>query len=1172
MATQMSAARVTLRGDGPWRGLTTLSKSAPFQYLELENGYVSSDGAELRTFPGYLCVLDPTSTARTWAGSTGNPLSQSFGFIASHFAARRRGYTTATPPYSFEATPTEQQIVWTRPTYFHCMEQLNTRWVYVGESDFVREPIYNASSTSFVKVISYADNGAGKFNLTLDVNPLTTANTFNAVTVGDRIHLEGLTGAGAAALNGKGHNVTVIAGAVVTIDTATGVVSVASQSGYIDRVTNPQLSSGSTPVSDDVESLTIWTTFDQGSVVFPAAAGTMRPAHVANRQRDFGDATGNIKQGNSNAGAPNGGRSRRRQKGLPYRLVPHVAGNRIVLVAPGYGCVFQAPGIVSPNFDELSTQFGVNAVGNDIFDQPRCLGIPKGVMWQDPDGTVTGGLANGLHTPPVATDSLAFGGTLFAARRGIYQIKIAYKDEGTGEMGLVSEPISVDTNLDTVSARVGIRLFAYFPGYLMHECLALSINVYRTAMNGSEFFFDRTVRVRNWDGTGASAETSVKYGLSPSTILNEYYFHAQIDCEYTDDATIQARVGLVPVIEQMPMGAKAARTARGFTAFGGALGNSGSRKEMMKGTLSLHYDGVSSSTGGISVRTDRLISAFTNNWTIGAGTASFQGAETGFGCAGIGIPPAYMGQDLAATRLLPHPRKIVTLDKLKNTVVGTSVLPSNASAHIPDLQYSHLDSVIRPESDLLVGTHATNLRDAFLLLPRSRLQISEPDHPGVTPATNVTPLANESDYDIEGIGDSAGRFVVATRDRTYAVSFSGTPIGVPPDIVSDKFGCVGANTMVSFDGGCAWISSRGPVVMADGVVFIGAPLEKSFVGEPGRYLRDNGGMLRYSWACHDAERHLLYFGVFVDRATAAGATPLTVNYRGTPYNWTSAGSATEGGVSAADQVRSRFPCDEVLVYSYKADAWSVWRPPLGMGIKWMTRGLDSQGNYRVFFMDQDGRLYVLDDAYGNGSKESFQTTITDVGPLTTLNVTPSGERSWVGLKVVIYKAPTATEPAILRGTAEVVSQTVSTITLSSAITVASGDKIIVGAREMTIHSTFANIKDSAASHVVKIGIRHQPHSLFSAGVAGAVPQQSFASAVVRTEELRDGVLTAVEASFTRESIAAPTAYRWLEQDDVNRVHEQTFDRGRASGPNHQAKLSIIGGAQVRLHDLYLEVQ
>src|SRR5687768_15971250 len=37
------------------------------------------------------------------------------------------------------------------------------------------------------------------------------------------------------------------------------------------------------------------------------------------------------------------GVSRRRQKALPYRLNPEVAGDRIILAAPGYLCPFQAP-------------------------------------------------------------------------------------------------------------------------------------------------------------------------------------------------------------------------------------------------------------------------------------------------------------------------------------------------------------------------------------------------------------------------------------------------------------------------------------------------------------------------------------------------------------------------------------------------------------------------------------------------------------------------------------------------------------------------------------------------------------------------------------------------------------------------------------------------------------
>jgi hypothetical protein len=259
------------------------------------------------------------------------------------------------------------------------------------------------------------------------------------------------------------------------------------------------------------------------------------------------------------------------------------------------------------------------------------------------------------------------------------------------------------------------------------------------------------------------------------------------------------------------------------------------------------------------------------------------------------------------------------------------------------------------------------LKISHLLLPRAQIQISEADHPGVTPESNTTVVAPVRDDDVEAIGDANGQLVVCTRSATYNIGASASPIGVLPDISSDKFGCIAPNSMVTFESGCAWISERGPVASIGGVVqHIGESLERHFVGETARYLRDGMGMMRHAWGCHDAERSLIYFGVYAGRAgtTVTGSTPspLTVSFRGATYNWEQAGGAVEAGVPVADKVKSLFPCDEILVYSYKNGTWSFWRPPLNLGVQWMTRGTDSVGNARVFFLDSDKRLNAFDDA------------------------------------------------------------------------------------------------------------------------------------------------------------------------------------------------------------------
>lgn len=1174
-----------------FRGITTLSQTSPFHFLEIENGYVNSDASEIRTFPGYVCTHDFASTLRSWS------LTQQNGYICNHFAARR-GSIAQVGAYKYDLVPSANQTVWTRPTQLHCIEQVGQRWIVVGQSDHLREPILNSGATAYVKVISYAEVG-GFPELTLDANPLTTADTFNTVqagagTTGSRVYLEGLTGALASVLNGRSHYVTNIAGAVVRLATAVGGGSATGQNGYIDRVSNPGSASGVLPATDDQESLTIWTSIDGGDPALTAATRPF-PAHVFNRQRDFGDtitapSTGNLKQGNSNAATISGGRSRRRQKTLPYRLVPHVAGNRLILVAPGYGCVFQAPVKIPPNFDELSFQFGAHALCNDIYDQPRCLGVPKAVQWSDPDKTVAPS-GNTAHIEYASTEPFAFGGSSGAtgnsgvavtARAGTYKFKVAYKDEVTGEVGLCSEEVAITTDAATVAFE-GLRIFVYFPGYLMHECGALSINLYRTIKDGDTFFFDQSFLVQYLAEAGpfVSGFGTIKYGLPPTSATTEYFHHVVLRPIYTTDTQLQENEGLVPeTIEQMPMGAKCGRTMRGFTLFGGALGNAGTRQELQRGTLTMFYDKNVNGLNAIERFRNHIGSTFTNDFdttTPPLAPASFQGVEEGFGCAARNIPPAYAGQIISG-KWFPYPRRWIQLDRLVNTTVGyDGTFPNDLGSRIQDVRYTILDTPLLEFDDLTSGN--AQLQQTHLLLPRAQVQISEPDNPGVTPATNTTVLASMRDDDVEAIGDANGQAIVCTRSATYSIAFSDSPVGTPPDLANSGFGCIAANSMISFESGAAWISERGPVAWSGGVQFIGESLESRFTPETGRYLRDSTGMMRHAWGCHDHERKLLYFGLYagragIDRNVDPGA--LTVQYQGTTYDWTSALAALEGGVSIADRVKSLFPADEVLIYSYRTGAWSVWRPPLTLGIQWMTRGIDAQGQARIFFLGSDKRQYALGDEYGQGDRESYRRTTSGTGTLSVIPLSasvPGTGMSWVGLTVAIYSEDASSGLATLKGTSTVTVATpgASEITLATAITVAPNDVVIIGARTMRIDTSFQNLKQTATARAAKLGVRYRLWSRHGQGL-GSTKQQAFVAASVKTEIKRDEVPTSVENSLTANAVD-PTAYKWLVQDQPNApVHERGLSLGAASGANHQVRLTFLGGAQVRLQDLYVEAQ
>ena len=389
---QIGSAPWSFKSDTGWRGMTTSSKSLPQHFDLLENCYVSGDGSEIRSMPGYVCLVDPVSDARV-ATDTG-PTAAPFGYESIHIDARRPVVTSVVADsyntMSTAAAATDVMAIWNRPKVIHGVEQVHGRWVFFGESTDRYEPIFNAGRTAFVYIESYDDSGAGTtVDLTLNAIPSTGAGSFNAVSNQfgiNKVYIEGITGTLASLLNGKVHTVSGVSSNVVTITTNPGgtISSVTLQTpAIIARVSHKSSTDPSTDISHDKESLTIWTATSKGSV-WSNPIERVYPAHVANRQRDFGDATGNIREGATDTFDSTTCVSRRAQLPLPYRIVPHVAGNRLIMVAPGYGCVFQAPVIAPVDFSESSDAAGIQWISNDIFDKPRALGVPKCVHTRTP--------------------------------------------------------------------------------------------------------------------------------------------------------------------------------------------------------------------------------------------------------------------------------------------------------------------------------------------------------------------------------------------------------------------------------------------------------------------------------------------------------------------------------------------------------------------------------------------------------------------------------------------------------------------------------------------------------------------------------------------------------------------------------------------------------------------
>lgn len=1155
----IGTSRISLKGQAPWRGMTLTGRSDVGGFELLQDCYVNSDGTEIRMMPGMRCVIDPETQQRNANNDTVS------GYRASIFDALRAPYIDFAPNtyYSVDnPSPTEGMVVWSKPGIIHCVEQVHGRWIFVGESDHRREPIYNVGNTAWVSVESYEDDGVN-ITITLNEAPDATLNKFNAIEDADFITFDGLTGSLASTLNGRSHLLAgPPVGSTLTLTTTSGgvVPAVTGQQGIVSRVgKNARNPTG--PSDDTFSDLTIYTSIAKGDDTI-APASLVRPAHFATRMRDFGDSVASRKEGNNNAATPHGGTSRRRRIGTPYRLVPHVAGNRLIMAAPGYGCVLQAPVVIPPSFSINDTFDGIGERGNDIYDRPRSLGVPKAVVWEDPDKAV----ATTFHkwaVPGPSSNAFLFGGTDAASRAGTYHFKFAYADQGTGEIGLCSEPVVVST--DTSTARQGLRFWIYFPGYLMHETLATNINVYRTKKGGGTFFYDRTIPLFMASMTTTTVTKTAKYGVQPETANTNFLHHVLYEALYVDDVTLSKQLNPVPdVIEQMPMGCKAARTIRGFTFFGGALGDSGSRKEMVKGSVTLEFDPTSGSAG-IYPKNDEVTLAHTASITTPIASAA-DGAESWLFTGARNIPPSYSGQQIVGKNIAPHPRKSLDLIKLVNTKVGfDSAAANNFLGRIADVRFQIRDTPV--VADQIMQDAARRKITAYLRLPRAQIQFSEPDNPNIVPSNNRIFLANEIDDDIEGIGDAGGQAVVCTSAKTYVVAFSQSLLGAAAEVASERFGCIAANSMVSFEGGCAWISDRGPVAMIGGAVqWIGRPISPLFSGETALYKRDGDGMMRNAWACHDAERSLIYFGVYSDRNAG---TPLEVTI---PYGPTGVSFSWEDlrGTASQDLAWSKFPCDEVLVYSYRTDSWSVWRPP--QPVQWMTRGVDAFGVNRVFLLGQDRRLYVLDDNWAQVDKDivSFVAQASE----TTSSITSSLSHiaSWRGLSVNVIRTDADGVKTIV-GTATIQTETISggntTITLSQPVTTKIGDIVTIGMRSMRLRTTALNAKQSDTATTPAVGCQYALESRRDTSSGGTPPYDAFASARLIASQVENGVPVKSDQSMNGDD---PSQFEWLGSHATgDPVRNQKLANGRATGQNHVLDLILTGNAQVRLQDLSIEV-
>lgn len=1258
--------------------------AVPFGHDLLLDCYVSRDGQEIRQMPGFKCIIDPVTTARTPADAPGATTGYECDVVESY---RPVNETVSNYLFAKEEAFTQQQVVWCDDNKPLFVEQVANRWVLVGESGVRREPIFNTGRTAYVRVTAVTHVSATQCDLTVNQQPETTANATNGIVAGNSLTVRGLTsGVAGTALNQKAHVVASFPTAT-TIRINTSIVDPANnltgQSAFVDRIT-PDFDGTSSTIGDDEYSLTAWHVGRKGDPTGDPIT-EVAPAHVANRRRDYGDATTTVAEGDL-------GRSRRRQHPLPYRPNPHVADQRLILAAPGYGCVFHVP-VLTPTHTGDGFDLDGHYPGNSVWDQPRCVGIPKALVWEDTEtdaivnetqlatvstnttlqvagapwtvdqwigfrvyivdgaaagnssvisanttNTITFGAIAGLagtnpnfviygdtwHVLSTAVAQESFGGSNAASgvpRAGIYGFRFAYRDDTTGEMGLPSDPIFVSTNAVT-SALQKIRFRVLFPGYVMPECLALTICVYRTQKNGtsgSTFFFDRAIPL-----------TSSHHGLDPATGLTS----VELTMIYKEDAQLANSPVPVPDLNQMPMGCADSITAKSWTVYGGSLGNAGPDLSLIQTDIGIRYDAItvfdslypqldtafthgSSATGSKSyytgesgtasavttvTLTDAAKAWVTNQWVhwvvrITSGAASGQESEIISNTATqltfaeiatlaglptyiiiarqpkftgqLGIPSSYAQQSIFSSGLLPYPTRQARLIAMRNPQAAYL----SATLAVPETQIRELRW--RLDSDVFEKDKAHDherRRVVYIRGLRGALQIAEQDRPDITPGTNTTIVDDDRDANIEALGTYQGQILAATRRRTHMLGFSVSPVGAPVDMVSDSFGCIAPNTMVEHDGGSAWISDRGPVALMGGFQWIGQSLEPWFVGESARFLRDSRGMMRHAWGHHDAQRGLVMFGVFENRLRGTD-DEVTVTHQGVTYLWD----------DASDEVRSRFPCDTILVWSYAVNAWSIWRPQAGREWLWMASGQDATGTERSVFLCRDGRVYALDDQYSNFNRGGGFATVATRQTGSTITVTTtygqavsdigaSDSYAAPGMRVLIVRGSATESPFVVADTT-LVSATGAALTLPVSVSVEPNDTVWVGARTMSIVTTFRNFKGTDISRVAPIGLRTTVQSLLTHATqsgADTFPTLAFAKASVQSTSYEHRVEQYSDLPVTEDGHANYTYLSQSRPGDLL-VVDRALAQGSNSGQNLRFRIDIVSAGSVRVHDLYADV-
>lgn len=1264
----MGSSLFSVRGQGPWRGFTRLNVNDRGQnsLLKLENGYVSADGSEIRSMPGWVTLLDLTDA--------NNQLG--YGRLTKDIV--KPIYATspaATYQYKqVDAATVLSQNVLAKPTHFHAFEQCVGEVVVIGETRF-REYTIGASGGGSVALLTvHRNSSTGTWELRFSGTIATTGTTTDAAGVGlnytttdSLIYCEGLETADAALnvflntnVNGKIHTITSLSSNVMVLGTtasgsatttATAVTAGTVRKVLPNRSNSYDTTNGNDPYTAtvanrpvDPDALTIWRAVGPLSLGDPEKQCLV--GFVANRRRDVGDKTDtNIVDGWFHTSNTGRGISRRPMRKLPFRVCPEPSSDRIILAAPGYGCMFQIPMRVPINdaFPPGATTTGLTAPSNGLRDMPRALGIPKARIIE-PSYMATM-QADALFGSPLSGNrNYIEAGESFLAHPwrykasgttrdadfpdlsyGTWKLCVTYYDPATGEEGAPSDPVSINYQGTSVRSVTSLMAHIVHPGYVMGECLATHVKIYIAEPLSDVLKYYMTAPIDFVAGGNDGSTTpslytrrlnymagSSEYGLrAPGSPRHVAHWFCTFTVPWPDDGTLienSLNAEIQPRDVNMPRGASCAKSVRGVLLSGGARGNFGRYYSLWSSKASIGGGQPDSSHNRFDELFVRLFGTSTTS-TSRDGSPN----ESMLGIAGRCFPDAYQGVDVIGPALLPAGYDRATIDKVANRRLfsiafapydpsptfttsgyGITLTPpsNNTEANYERLRLRNLWSEARrPCAETPVSPSAsiyTRLgQDVFFVMPQGQLQVGDPSAPQYASKSTIKIFDSTQGEDITAIGRMGSVAFVCSKRETYSLTWYRSAIGEELNLVTNEHGCIAANSMVEFDGGLAWLGERGPIaVSGSGPDFIGASITDEFYGATRRYLTDSDGLMRHAWGCHDQSRGLVLWGLVTKDHTH------TVTDEGATYSFDE---------DAPDEVLSRFPCDEILVWSYRANAFSTWRMPAGLEVLWMRPLRDERGNTRICFLAADGRIYAMDDVWNdrNGSIPEYGYTADAVTGDATFSVTGAGTAtttlSFTGANAIVdgdyLTGSIGTRNAGLllaagqiieildskgRVTHRTTLSSVTSYSESGGTTVvemaAAGtwlrDAVVrIGGRpSMTIVTSFMDgfAKDNMA--VSGIQLRY--------GLVGG-GHANVKATLIKPEIERIGVdnVTVREVAATSDTAWPPLGRG---RTDLSDTGNQTGMRavlagGNVTGPEIALKLEITGSPQIRLQDVSLEV-